>query len=256
MLFFIISLVLVALFLAASVLFGGCLSIAVFKRLVLVPDKVNHEFKYDARLQKKVIEGAYLGKASINGTDYYHLQFDDVLKGENRIIHLYVELPDPDINSKQHLTGFAREEGKEISSDARLALMFYHYHPSYDTEAVLSTVSKQGFSESDLREYPYYLSGWIWDYCGTFICYGPYDWTHVDSWNCEIDVKRRERSKVMPFIRPLYAIPLAVLCLPVDVAGGGFSLLQMLISPRRPGALWYPNLVEELTSPREDLGLP
>ena len=250
-LFLIVSAILIALFLAASFLSGG-MSIAVFKRLVVVPDKVNREFKYDAKLQKKIIEGAYLGKASINGKAYYHLQFGDVLKDENRIIHFYLELPGPATSSKQYLTGLACEKSLEMSRDTRPGLMFYHYHPGYDKNAVLSTVSKQSFSKSDLKEYPCYISGWVRDYEGTFICYPPYDWANVDSWNCKIDVQRFERSKVMPFMRPLYAIPLAVLCLPIDIAGGGFTLLEMLISPRRPEALSYPNFVEELTSPSDE----
>jgi len=49
-----------------------------------------HEFRSDLD-RARIIEGHYLGDASFGGGLRHHLQFDDVLRGDGRILDLYVD---------------------------------------------------------------------------------------------------------------------------------------------------------------------
>jgi hypothetical protein len=176
---------------------------AEFDTTVILPDatryKVNEEFKYEPEserdllsngLPKKIIEGTYLGRADMNGRSYYKYQFWGVLKGANRGVNLYLEIPGNAKGKSQHLSGLLQEvQGGEIEN-ARTAILCYHYHPSYDKDQVMSDVTRRGFSAQEMNEYPHYFLGWVWDYEQTFICYPPFDWPKVDYWNCTIEVQR------------------------------------------------------------------
>ena len=229
------------------ILTNGCISSAVYKRLVINPDKINHEFKYERGVHKKIIKGFYLGKVEKYGDDYYHMQFPDILKGDKRNVHLYLQCQKDGKKENKYLKGFLVEEDKSNIKSERKSLMFYHFHPNYDQKAVLSVVAKQSFTKDDMKQYPTYVSGWVWDYLGTFICYPPYEWKDkLDSWNCRINIKRVKRNKVMPFIRPLYGGAAFLLCIPVDIIGIFYSIGEMVISPRRPEAMFVPNLAHSI----------
>jgi hypothetical protein len=125
--------------------------------------------------------------------------------------------------------------------------LFYHYHPNYAKETVLSVVAKEAFSQDDKKQYPTYVSGWVWDYTGRFVCYPPFEWNkEMDSWVCKIDIARVKRDKVMPFIRPLYGGAAFLLCIPVDIVGILYSIGEMIISPKRPEAMFVPNLAHSI----------
>ena len=223
-----------------ALLTNGCISQAVYQRLVIKPDKISHEFKYegDYYSNKKIIDGTYLGKILISGKEYYHLQFSNVLKGDDRCLHLYLICQNLDMTSKEYRKGFLVEEDKTVDSLAEKSLLFYHYHPNYDNKTILSEVAKKAFTENETREYPTYILGWVDDSQGTFICHPPYGWENIDSWDCRVDISRVERSKVMPFIRPLYGVPATIICIPVDIIFTLYSIGETIFSPRHTPTYW------------------
>jgi hypothetical protein len=232
---------------------NGCISGAVYKRLVINPDKINHEFKYERGVHKKIIKGSYLGKVKKSGSDYYHLQFFNILKGIVRNVHLYLQCPKMEKKSNKYLKGYFVEGDKSNMFSDKKSLLFYHYHPNYDQKTVLSVVSKESFNQNDMKKYPTYVSGWVWDYRGTFICYPPYEWKDkIKSWNCKIDIARVERNKVMPYIRPIYGSVAFLLCIPLDVIGIIYTAGEMVISPRRIEAMFVPNLAGSIGSEEDD----
>jgi hypothetical protein len=245
-------------FILVLLLTNGCISQAVYRRLVIKPDKISHEFKYKAieglYPNKKIIEGTYLGKESISGKEYYHLQFSHVLKGDERCLHLYLICQNSDVTSKEYLKGFMVEEEKIEDSSAKKSLLFYYYYP-YDTKdkkTVLSEVAKKIFSENGMEEYPTYIFGWVWDSQGTFICYPPYGWENINSWNCTVDISRVERSKVMPFIRPIYGVPATIICIPADIIMTLYTAGEALFISRRPETILYWNIAEYISGRNED----
>jgi hypothetical protein len=216
-----------------ALLSNGCISAAVYQRLAVKPDKVTQEFKYAGGNYQKIIDGDYLGKISISGKEYYHLQFSNVLKGDERCIHIYLECRNSEITSGNDLNGFLVEEKIIESSLAKKSLMFYHYIPNdkNDKKGILYAVSKKSFNENEMEEYPTYVSGWA-NSQGNFICYPPYEWGNIDPWYCTVDISRVERSNIMPFIRPLYAVPAAIIFIPVDIIFTLYSIGETIISPR------------------------
>lgn len=56
---------------------------------------------------------------------------------------------------------------------------------------------------------------------------------NISRYSCRYSLSRQKRSAVMPWVRPLYAVPAAVLCLPVDAALWVWTPIEMIIRPGR-----------------------
>ena len=62
------------------------------------------------------------------------------------------------------------------------------------------------------------------------------------TWEGPIDVDWKVRSKAKAFVRPLYALPAALVCLPVDVVLMVVTVVEMPFY--RIEAWTYPNVIE------------
>ena len=219
-----------------SVLFStGCVAKGVYRQLVQKPDAPYREINSTGSVldEKKAFRGLYIGITNSNGRTYHIYHFKDFFVGTNRQIEICLSTSDD--------TGNARDiSGQTPTKTGQPSTLFLNYHPGYDREAAILYLRG---SEATNR----CLMGFIWEK-ESQLCLNPViDDGVKQEWYCDIIFRRVIRSRTMAFIRPIYGIPISILCLPVDVVGIIWTGVYGLCNSRAAIECgWYPNLAEQL----------
>lgn len=240
------TIVLFGYLLIVSTICNGCMAGAMFKHIVIDPDEPGPEFKdYQAEeyfTYPRQLRGEYLGIKIINNKNFHHYQYDGILNGEGRTIHVY-------ISADGYGEAFAYEDDKVILSDAMPAYLIFNLHASHPYNFAYMWESIP-LSSGD-KKYPQILCGITIEDHKKILIFKPEDFckTGIENkiWEGKLSVDRKTRSKVMLWIRPLYGLPVAVLCIPVDlVMFWVYTPFELVLFSPRIEAMTYVGMVESL----------
>ena len=227
---------------------SGCLATSVFNRLAIAPNQKKVEFgnhgPEGARWRAKpvVLQGEYLGKEENNGVLMNHYQFAGLLDGSDRIVHIFLAT-----------TGYDKALGYEgdrtVSNESKTAWLIINTHPNYPKEFTSLVNDLQ--RRTSPKETGPILGGYETTY-GELCVFKVQDSLNMESegrtqtpaWDVPVSVDWRVRSKAMRWIRLVYAIPAAILCLPVDAVMWVYTPLEMCFT--RIEDLTYVNMCEAL----------
>ena len=227
---------------------SGCLATSVFNRLAIAPNQKKVEFgnrgPAGARWMAKpvVLQGEYLGAQEDNGVMMNHYQFAGLLEGSDRIVHIFLSA-----------TGYDKAHGYEgdrtVSNESKTAWLIINTHPNYPKDIVPIGKEIQRWIPS--KETGSILGGYVTTY-GELCIFNVQDSLNMESegrtqtpaWDVPVSVDWRVRSKTMRWIRPVYAIPAAILCLPIDVVMWVYTPIEMCFT--RIEGLTYVNMCEAL----------
>lgn len=232
--------------LCASLITSGCLSTNMFYHLAIAPNRKKLEFgNRDSEwakwwTQPVVLRGEYVGKEDTNGVLMNHYQFAGLLNGSFRNVHIYLSVTG-------HDRAFAYEGDKIVSNEGKPAWLIINTHPNYpdDFASIVKDIQKQ-ISPSEAVSI---LGGFVTTY-GELCIFNVQDSLNMDSngrtpvWDVPVSVDWGVRSKAMAWIRPVYAVPAAILCLPVDVVMWVYTPLEMCFT--NLDGLTYVNMCEAL----------
>ena len=227
---------------------SGCLATSVFNRLAIAPNQKKVEFgnrgPAGARWMTKpvVLQGEYLGKEESNGVLMNHYQFAGLLEGRERIVHIILSATGYD-------KALCYEGDRTVSSESKPAWLIINTHPNYPKDNV-PLVKEIQRRISPMETGPI-LGGYVTTY-GELCIFNVQDSLNMESegrfqtpaWDVPVSVNWRVRSKVMRWVRPIYAIPAAILCLPVDVVMWVYTPIEMCFT--RIEGLTYVNMCEAL----------
>lgn len=196
-------------------LFSGCVAAGVYRRLAVVPDAEYQEFLNLDVSSKQILPGRFVGEEDVSGQRFYHFEFTGLLNGEMRL--LQVLLPSLDVPVGTVSEGMVYETQKSLGSTSNdSAYLLYNSNPDYDNNLIQSQLQQHSV-EADL--YPQCFYGWIWKHEDSFYCILKCpDGRRLDI-PCKLELSRVGRSKLMRFVRPIYAAPTALLCTPADILG-------------------------------------
>ncbi|MBO4620772.1 MAG: hypothetical protein J5654_11770 [Victivallales bacterium] len=192
---------------------SGCLSVQVFHRLAIEPNDQGHEFVQGQGME--LYEGSYLGTEVRQDRRMHHYCFEGILKGDGRKLHVCIDadgygqavafeddacdLPEvaPAYLVFRVISGYRYPKGTEGLAVKIQELSVPGDHPavlcaSDGPNDTIRVFLLQDMSENGVIQY--YMT-----------------------WEGPIDVDWKVRSKTMAYIRPIYALPVALLCLPVDI---------------------------------------
>ena len=227
---------------------SGCLATSVFNRLAIAPNQKKVEFgnrgPAGARWMTKpiVLQGEYLGTKENNGVLMNHYQFAGLLEGSDRNIHIF-------LSATGHDKAFGFEGDKNVLNESKPAWLIINTHPNSPKEFSSLVNDIQG-RMSPMETGPI-LGGFVTTY-GELCVFNVQDSLNMESegrtqtpaWDVPVSVDWQVRSKAMRWIRPVYAIPAAILCLPVDVVMWVYTPLEMCFT--RIEGLTYVNMCEAL----------
>ena len=186
----------------------GCLSAHIFHTLAIEPNDQKNEFGREGELH----EGSYLGTEIRQGRKMHHYCFAGILKGEGRKLHVCIDAD-----------GYGRAVAFEDDTcdlpEMAPAYLFFGVSPNYPRGIALLAERIQELSVPG--DHPAVLCADRYDTICVFL---PGDMSENGigdkTWEGPMDVDWKVRSKAMSYVRPLYALPVALLCLPIDLIGG------------------------------------
>ncbi len=216
----------------------GCMATSMFCRLAVYPNAKKHEFNPRlSSLSSFSLAGEYLGTEEHQGVLMHHYQFPGLLKGDSRIVHFF-------LSANGYEKAFANEGERIASAEARSAWMIVNAREDSPEsfEPFVNKILEQGAPAEKLS----ILCPCIYVGSGEFYVWDAFDHdsTRSREWSGTLSVSWRVRSKAMCAIRPVYALPVALLCLPVDAVMWVYTPFEMCF--RRLEALTYVNLCEAL----------
>ncbi len=155
--------------------------------------------------------GSYLGTELRQGRKMHHYCFAGILKGDGRKLHVCI-----DANGYGQVVAF-EDDACDLPEVAPACLVFGVHPPHYyPKERVDEEIQKLPVSEG----HPSVLCT-RWEGDDKITVFLPEDMSENrigdKTWEGPIDVDWKVRSKTMAFVRPIYALPVALLCLPVDI---------------------------------------
>ncbi|MBR4518432.1 MAG: hypothetical protein IKO65_05475 [Victivallales bacterium] len=226
--------------LALAVLLGtsGCLSVAVFHRLAVAPNKQRLEFKQDSwrKLYTELLTGCFLGTEERQGRKMHHYCFAGVLKGDWRKLHVCID-------ADGYGQAVAFEDDACALPEVSPAYLVFSCHPNYPQEIDWLADKIQKLSVPG--DHPTVLCASRWGN-DTICVFRPEDMSETGigdkTWEGPISVDWKVRSKAMAYVRPLYALPVALLCLPAGAVLTVATVAQMPFC--RIEAWAYPNVIE------------
>lgn len=195
----------------------GCLSVKVFHQLAIDPNDQFYEFGQSEELY----EGSYLGTEIRQGRRMHHYCFGGqqrpgVLEGTGRWLHMYID-------ADGYGQALAFENDACGLPEVAPACLVFGVHPPhyYPKERVDEEIQKLPVS----GDHPAVLCT-RWEGDDKITVFLPEDMSENGvgdkTWEGPIDVDWKVRSKTMAFIRPIYALPVALLCLPIDIMSLAF----------------------------------
>ncbi|MBO4620771.1 MAG: hypothetical protein J5654_11765 [Victivallales bacterium] len=228
----------VALLLSVLLMTSGCLSVAVFHRLAIEPNKQRLEFQQDSwrKLATNLHAGSYLGTEVRQGRRMHHYCFEGILKGDGRKLHVCID-------ADGYGQAVAFEDDACNLPEVAPAYLVFSVHPNYPKD--IASLADRIQELSVPGDHPTVLCAARWQ--KDIICvFLPEDMSKDGiggkTWKGPIDVDWKVRSKTMAFVRPLYALPVALLCLPV---GAVLTVVTVFEMPFYRIEAWtYPNVIE------------
>ena len=219
------------------------LCVNVYCRLAISPNAQRKEYSAEMKGWEKYptpLLGDYLGIEEHDGYMMKHYQFAGILEGKDRTIHIL--LSDTDCKKS-----FGYEGTKIFSEEAKPAWLIMNTHPNYPDD-FLAEVKEIQKSSTHTSSTPM-LGGFVTTYAELCI-FDIHDSIQAGGdgtapyWFLPINLDWQVRSKPMRWIRHVYALPLAILCLPVDVAMWVYTPIEMCFT--RIEGLTYVNMIEGL----------
>ncbi|MBQ4479611.1 MAG: hypothetical protein II943_03125 [Victivallales bacterium] len=226
--------VVVVLLLSFLLMTSGCLSVAVFHRLAVAPNQQRLESW--RKLDTNLLAGSYLGTETRQGRKMHRYCFAGILKGDGRKLHVCID-------ADGYGQAVAFEDDACDLPEVAPAYLVFDCHPNYPKEIARLADRIQELSVPG--DHPAVLCAARWQ--NDKICvFLPEDMSENGigdkTWEGPIDVDWKVRSKAKAFVRPLYALPAALVCLPVDVVLMVVTVVEMPFY--RIEAWTYPNVIE------------
>ncbi len=225
---------------------SGCLATSVFHHLAIAPNHKKHEFSNRGPAEARwmttpvALQGDFLGTEENDGILMNHYQFAGLLEGKDRTVHVF-------LSATGHDKAFAYEGDRVVSNESKPAWLIINTHPNSpkDSAPLVKDIERR---MSPMASGPI-LGGFVTTY-GELCIFNVLDSLNMDTngrtpdWDVPVSVEWRVRSKAMSWIRPVYAIPAAILCLPVDVVMWVYTPFEMCFT--RLEGLTYVNMCESL----------
>ena len=171
-----------------------------------------------------VIQGEYLGEQEDNGFLMNHYQFAGLLEGSDRTVHIYLSATGYD-------KAFGLEGDRTVSNESKPAWLIINTHPNSPKE-FLPLVNDIQRRLSPM-ETGLILGGFVTTY-GELCVFNVQDSLIMAAgsiptpkWDVPVSVDWRVRNEAMRWLRPVYAIPAAILSLPVDAVMWVYTPFEM-----------------------------
>ena len=191
----------------------GCLSGKVFHRLAIEPNDQGHEFVKGQGTE--LYEGSYLGTEIRQGRRMHHYCFAGILKGDGRKLHVCID-------ADGYGQAVAFEDDACDLPEVAPAYLVFRVIPGYGYPKEIEGLVAKIQELSVPGDHPAVLCASDGPN-GTIRVFLLQDMSedgvvqYYKTWEGPFDVDWKVRSKTMAYIRPIYALPVALLCLPIDI---------------------------------------
>ena len=223
---------------SCSLMSTGCFAVNVFGCLAIAPNAKKLEYSSKVKaFECFSLQGDYLGTEEHGGVLMHHYQFPGLLNGDERIVHILLAASTYD-------KALAFEEDRFFSLEGKPAWLIVNARA--DIPESYEPIAKNIQAQCTSGEKVPIICARIYASSGYFNAWNALEdnTTGGKEWKENMSVSWKVRSKLLCAVRPIYAVPAALLCLPVDVVMWIYTPIEMCF--RRLGSLTYVNMCEAL----------